>query len=476
MIDYTQWTPKKAKVSSLLLDPENPRIPPADHPLSQDELLAELIEHDKVYELAKNIVTNGYYTDEMLITAARDGKCVVVEGNRRLAALKALLSPEAAPEKHQKKFRALSAKIPRSMIHEIPTILAPSRDAALPRIAEKHTHPMLESWKTPQQARFYQSLLEQGKTAVEICESHGLTRSELEDFLRMATLYRMACSLDLPEDVQEKVENPRSFPITTLERLLELQPGREFLCIEADPKHGFKGNVQLSEFKKGFAKVVTDVAKGEVDSRVLRDKESIRRYLATIKDHQPDKSKRGSFSAKDLFKKTARPPSPGPAKQARTKGYRPSSRLVPGELKCSVNSQRVHDVFNEFRKMKLPECPNAIAIMLRVLLELSASHYIQRIGKTNELITRYRQPHAKSDWHATLRQQTTFLLQEVNLPLEPLERRGLQRFLSDKDTWFNLDSLDTFIHNKNVQPTERDLRSIWGMVEPLFRIILTEPK
>lgn len=478
MIDYTQWERKTAKVSNLLLDPENPRIPPTENTLAQDELLAELIEHDNVFDLAKQISVKGYYADESLITAPRrDGKLVVVEGNRRLAALKALLSPEAVVEKYRQKFRTLSAQIPKAMLDSVPIIIAPSREVALPRVAEKHTRPLLEQWKPAQQARFYRSLLEGGKSTKEICGSYGLTEGELTEFLRMDILYQMACSLDLPEDVQRKVENPRKFPITNLERLLESQPGREFLCVETDSKYGFKGSVQTAEFKKGFSKVVTDVAEGDVTSRDLNDNDSIRAYLKKIKKHRPDQDKRGSFKSTDIIKKPKTPAIAEPTRQKRMQGHRPPRGLIPTDLKCGVSNQRIHNVFNELRRLKpVVEFPNAMAILLRVLIELSVSHYIQRAGKTKDLIEIHaKEKQNRSDWHPSLRQQLDFTLKHMDLPLEPLERKGLNQFLSSKHTAFTLDSLDLFVHNKNVQPTELELRAIWGKVEPLFRIVLIEP-
>lgn len=478
MIDYTQWERKTSKISTLLLDPQNPRIPLSDQGLSQDELLAELIEHDKVKELAKNIVANGYYTDELLIAAPRpgDGKLVVIEGNRRLAALKALLSPDAVPEQHRKKFRMLSAKIPKSMIKSVPVTIAPSRDAALPRIAEKHTRSMLEWWKPAQKARFYQSQIDQGKTTDEICEIYGLARSELNEFLRLDTLYQMACSMNLSDDVQRKVENPRKFSITNLERLMESQSGRGFLGVETDPKHVFKGRVSASEFKRGFAKIVTDVAKGDVTSRVLNNIDTINQYLKSIDDYRPDKSKKGSFTPKDIIKKLKKP-AITPTKQRKARTRRSTLRLIPSGLKCGLDNQRIHDVFNELRRLKVTEFPNAIAIMLRVLLELSVSHYIQRAGETRDLLEQHAaKKKNQTDWHPSLNQQLQFLLQHMNLPLEPLERKGLNQFVSSKDTAFTLGSLDLFIHNKNVLPTEPELRAIWGRIEPLMRIVLVEPQ
>jgi hypothetical protein len=477
MIDYTQWKRRIANVSSLMLDPENPRIPPTEEDLPQDELIAELIEHDRVYDLAKQIATKGYYTDESLITAPRDGRMVVVEGNRRLAALKALLSPTAVPQEHREKFRALSVKIPKLMIKSVPVTVAPSRDATLPRIAEKHTRPLLEQWKPAQQARFYRSLLEHGKPVEDICANYGLTEGQLYEFLRMDVLYQMACSLDLPKDVQRKVENPRKFPITNLERFMESQPGRDFLCVEPDAEHVFKGHISASEFKKGFARVVTDVAEGSVTSRNLNDSQSIKRYLKKIKVHEPDKRKKGSFKSKDIIKKPEKSMATIPAKQKRTRARRSATTLIPSDLKCGVDNQRIHDVFNELRRLKVAKFTNAAAIMVRVLLELSVSHFIQQSHRTQDLLKKYNKNQQRpADWHPSLRQQLNFMIDEMSLPLEPLELKALKTFSQQRQTPMTLDTLDGFVHNKNMQPTETDLRAALAKIEPLLRIVLIEPR
>jgi len=98
MIDYTKWKESSLSVTNLLLDPQNPRIPDSGESLSQRDLLADLVTNDKVYELAKGIVENGYYPVEALIFVEEQKNKYVVEGNRRLAALKLLISPEIAPK------------------------------------------------------------------------------------------------------------------------------------------------------------------------------------------------------------------------------------------------------------------------------------------------------------------------------------------------------------------------------------------
>jgi hypothetical protein len=96
--DFSSWPQRAISVTTLQLDPQNPRIPPTDRELTQPELIAELVEHDDVYGLAKEIVEQGYWPLESLIAVKEGSKSIVVEGNRRLAALKVLINPTLAPE------------------------------------------------------------------------------------------------------------------------------------------------------------------------------------------------------------------------------------------------------------------------------------------------------------------------------------------------------------------------------------------
>jgi hypothetical protein len=93
MIDYSKWKPCEKSVTSLLLDSRNPRLPPRTPPPNQQELIAELVKHEKVYELAKKIVERGYHRIEFPIAVEEAGKFVIVEGNRRFGGTEAVNLP-----------------------------------------------------------------------------------------------------------------------------------------------------------------------------------------------------------------------------------------------------------------------------------------------------------------------------------------------------------------------------------------------
>ena len=189
-----------------------------------------------MYDLAKDIATQGFFPTEVLL-GVRDGdQIVIIEGNRRLAALKLLVNAELAPQTHLEKFRRLSEKITLTAIAKVQVTLSPSRDAATPILLSRHTALQIQAWKRPMQARFYRQLLERGVTPDDLVQSYGVTVGQIQDWIRADAVYRLACSLDFPAEVKLKVQNNREFPLTTLERLVESQPVRDFLMLKLDQR------------------------------------------------------------------------------------------------------------------------------------------------------------------------------------------------------------------------------------------------
>lgn len=88
-------------VSSLHFDPNNPRLAEfgIDKDTPEEEILTILWESMDVRELVQSIAASGFFPHEALIVAEEDGKNVVIEGNRRLAALKVILGSSPAADR-----------------------------------------------------------------------------------------------------------------------------------------------------------------------------------------------------------------------------------------------------------------------------------------------------------------------------------------------------------------------------------------
>jgi 5S rRNA maturation endonuclease (ribonuclease M5) len=88
-------------LDSLVFDPENPRLPSSVNGSKEQEVLAYMIDKSKIVELMLSIGEQDYFDGEplLVIPSTKKGKFIVVEGNRRLAALKLLKDPKSAPDR-----------------------------------------------------------------------------------------------------------------------------------------------------------------------------------------------------------------------------------------------------------------------------------------------------------------------------------------------------------------------------------------
>ncbi len=113
----------RVSVDDLDFDPRNPRmVEYADWPkLTQKDLLRILWQEMAVDELALSISASGYFDYEPLFVATEKGRLVVIEGNRRLAAVKLLLDSAARQELRATDLPSISADL-ASSLERLPVI------------------------------------------------------------------------------------------------------------------------------------------------------------------------------------------------------------------------------------------------------------------------------------------------------------------------------------------------------------------
>jgi hypothetical protein len=116
-------TTRRMKVSELVFDIKNPRLAEYDLSVksSEAEVIKVLWDAMDVRELVMSIEASGFFPHEPIIVAHENGKNVVIEGNRRLAAVRLLLEPEIA--------ETLKADVPtiteeaKDALRELPFVL-----------------------------------------------------------------------------------------------------------------------------------------------------------------------------------------------------------------------------------------------------------------------------------------------------------------------------------------------------------------
>jgi len=444
------------------------------------EIIQFLFDHDKALEVAQSIATRGYFPNEPLLAIKENEQIIVVEGNRRLAALKALREPGLLEGPTQRRLERLARTLRGTdSIDQVPVTLAPSRKATDRQIAGRHIGTPVRAWQAENRASFILEKLEEGYDNDELRDDLGFSVADIQQARQTRAIADIARSLELPDEVRAKLENPRAKIFTTIERVVDSTVGRERLMIVPDPAHGIRGTTTQGEFIKGFTRLVTDVALKRRTSRSLNSNDDIRDYFDTWDKGDLPVKKKGEFVASDVIKgeSTAspipKPPSPTPPQ--RTKAIFPS--VLPTTLKVRYGSERVADIRNELVKLKRDAQPNAGAVLLRVFLELVAVDFLKRTGKLDTVLDKlggkgkfpYEVPPMKN------------LIQSLNeiakANLSASESSKVEKALRpDKAAPFTLGDLHSFVHQAADLPTDRDILQFWLRTEPLFRLMLeTDP-
>ena len=165
--------------------------------------------------------------------------------------------------------------------------------------------------------------------------------------------------------------------ITTLDRLLSTPDVRKMVGLSVE---GGKLVTELpaDEVIKPLRRMAWTSPKKRWNVTELKRKEQQVAYVKGFdKESKPDLTKKVAKRAVgDIPSKEFTPPKAKP----RRKKAAPADRktIVPKGSGLNVTEARIGDIFNELRILKLDDTPNAIAVLLRVFLELSVDAYLKR--------------------------------------------------------------------------------------------------
>ncbi|MGY6703122.1 hypothetical protein [Roseinatronobacter sp.] len=160
-----KFTRADAEAGELLLDTNNPRFG-LSRAATQDEALEMLVRGARLKELWDSINSQGWVDFEPLVALSKkvDGKWVVIEGNRRVAALQTLLEPERLPPSLAKRVPQISLLAQQSLKNQngqkpLTLLLVDNRHDADAFIGFKHVNGPA-SWGSLAKAKFAQSMFQ----------------------------------------------------------------------------------------------------------------------------------------------------------------------------------------------------------------------------------------------------------------------------------------------------------------------------
>jgi len=213
-------------VDDLMLDPENPRLAEDGSKLTDDQLVAKLYASEALDELATSFVRSGYFWEEPLVVVPHSklpGKYIVVEGNRRLATLKILLSPALRAELNASDFPTLDPG--RENQHRsIPTVEYGERADVVPYLGFRHITGA-KKWEPHAKARYIAQLVESGRALDETEQAIGDNAKTVRKLYQAFKVFEQIRD-DLEEDTLTIRQN-----FSLLEVLLGQQPIKTFLGV-----------------------------------------------------------------------------------------------------------------------------------------------------------------------------------------------------------------------------------------------------
>ena len=450
---------KSIKVGDVLLDLENPRISGAS---SQREALQKILQDQdvKLLALADSIIQDGLNPmDRLLVIKSKveRSKFVVIEGNRRLAALKILGNPAvlAGMDVRPALQRRLesAARNFNDAIKSLECFELPDRAAGAMWIRQRHTGENdgrgIVSWGGIARARFRGN--DPALQALDLVLAHG----------------------ELTEDEKAGIEE--RFPITTLDRLLSTPAVRALIGVSVQ-KSKLTTSLPPEEVIKPLRRIVRALATGSVNVTGLKRREQQIEWVSALGSDLPDLTKASGplRPVETLEEQDFKPaPPPEPAPPAPTPKPKPKPKavvrktLIPASCSLTVDNPKIATIAGELRRLPLTEFPHAISVLFRVFLEQSVDHYLDKEG-----IPLRRQTQGAGLVDKKLKEKVQGAVEQLvtsGVPRKDLD--GVSKGIADPNNPLCVDTLHNYVHNRFYSPQERELKVAWDNAQLFFEKI-----
>ena len=390
--------------------------------------------------LAKDIAEAGQLYETPLVYP-EGGEFIVFDGNRRVTCLKLLSDPRRAPTVELREFfEQLRATCESDLPHNIDCQVETDRDQIDEILFRRHTG-----------------------------SQSGVGQINWDDRMKSNFINRTgkASGVNLAEDIERRLEGshlPRirkKIPWSTMNRLLSAEAFRNRVGLSVS-----RGRVELTHEEPvvllALHRIASDLANRRIVLNDVWDVDGKRDYLNQL-------AQEGVLPRPEHALET--PVTAIPSETPRVR-IRPSSRplrrinLIPNApytIAWAGRLQRHRAIWEELQfHLRLSEHPNAISVLLRVLLELSLENYIQQVGlttvKSNDSLAR-RTLRVAEDLYSKGKINRKYF-------------EGINKF-PQYDALVSADTLNRYVHSPNFAPSPEHLTALWDALAELIVLCLS---
>lgn len=431
---------EEISVTDLILDGKNPRFE-GDNEASNRKCIERLLEEDRngVIELAKDIVELGAVNpSDLPIVLPENDEKVVLEGNRRIAALKLLARPDLAPEAFVKEFERIGdgAEAPP----KVWCLIVENRDEAKPWLERKHIRDNggkgVVHWTPKQQQRFSPSRNQSGIATQVLDAATAIAGNDHE-------LAELVAAVDSDRAT------------STVGRVLGTGYVKDKLGIsftDSGVAFQFSDESTVEAIKAVLRKLT---GPNRLKSRDLNDRSDRIKLVHDIDQPSPkDEGQKGTSSDSDDAEREAGDTeqdsiaAEAPAK----KGSRTTveKRIFTG-MKLHHVDHRTKVVLKEAQSIDIETHLNTSAVHLRVLLDLCLSELADLAGWTETALV----------------DKATKAFREIDPNQSKGRGKGHENRKKELDNAFRVTSpdgafshrsLNAFVHNWSAKPNEEEVR------------------
>jgi hypothetical protein len=352
---------------------------------------------------------------------------VVLEGNRRLAAARLIVTPRLADGgAATKKFQDLSKRF-GGLPEQIECVVVKNREEA-------------DHW-----VRMEHGLGKDGTSTLEWGPSE---KSRYQERVHGEGRYSKSTALvdTLAEAGMIDIPTARKTPITTLDRLLNDPEVRVSLGLDFQ-------NISIDDSNRdAILRVVSDLATGTIKVDKVKTKKQRQKYIAAV-----------------LANPTARPGGSQTRSAAALKSSQRSKpqlphhhrkHLIPSDFRPTIQQKRLTEIYDELRRLDIEDYTNAVSVLFRSFVEIAVWDYYERKGwsRPGTLATAVKKS-----------AKTLASGGHIGQSVESVVIRAAD----DDDSFISVKALHQFVHGPYDHPTPKHLNRIWTSLQPYLAALLS---
>lgn len=501
VLTMSSWPTLRLDVlTDLHLDPQNVRLDIVSVQVEAD-IMEDLFVNEDALGLVEGIVRIGYLTHEIPIVVKQRGKYIVVEGNRRVAALKAIQNPMLVPE-----FQARVAALTKGMrdkkaLASIEVKVSPNRSQADQLIAALHTTNPRRPWTPARQAAFFQAQIDAGKTYQDLLTRYPTI--DVRKFVYRSHIVNLFKSVRYADPALVDFLKSKTWKrgLSVLARIYESREFQDITGLKMDDQGKLTKTVSNATFKEMATTIVRGMMDGNINTRALNSVKSPRfqhlmtelRNIATPGPApgtsppsggkgKPGETTGGAGGSGAGGSGAAGPggTKPGgtgkggtPPGQPGGTGGQPKPTAKQHYLQLDhIRPPKTYPLaltrhLGELSKIDVQTCPNAAFLVMRAVLEKSIKSFAEE--KNVDIKSTNNHTQGRVQLHHTLK----WLLEHVrangpNTLIQPIEKLRNGKIVYASST----DALNAVNHNHHFLVDPDEAFAMWDSLDSIMRHLM----